>query len=73
MLHHACCDTAGPDHFTPATAKGDPFSNLYYAVEVPGVMKFISLTSYAPGQTFDHSEPQYKWLSHELSKVGSDL
>lgn len=32
-------------------------------------MKFISLTSYAPGQTFDHSEPQYTWLSQEFAKV----
>jgi hypothetical protein len=49
--------------------KDKPFANLYYTVELPGVMRYISLTSYAPGQTFDTSEEQYVWLDQLLQKV----
>jgi hypothetical protein len=47
-----------------------PYANLYYTVELPGVYKYIALTSYAPGQTFSPDEQQYQWLQQELSKVG---
>jgi hypothetical protein len=50
-----------------------PFANLYYTVELPGVYKYIALTSYAPGQTFSHDEEQYQWLEQELSKVSCNL
>jgi hypothetical protein len=50
-------------------SKANPFANLYYTVEVPGVMTYIALSSYAPGQTFDHSEEMYNWLVQTLDKV----
>jgi hypothetical protein len=49
--------------------KDKPFANLYYIVELPGVLTYIALTSYSPGQTFDHNEEQYKWLEQQLQKV----
>lgn len=66
VLSPACC--SGPSFF-PAVSQDKPFANLYYTVELPGVMTYISLTSYAPGQTFDHTEAQYVWLSELLEKV----
>lgn len=50
-----------------------PFDNLYYTVELPGVYKYIALTSYAPNQTFSHQEEQYTWLEQELSKVSDPI
>lgn len=50
-----------------------PFNNLYYTVELPGLYKFIALTSYAPNQTFSPDEEQYSWLEQELKQVGSWL
>jgi hypothetical protein len=52
-----CVPSIGPTSFPPVT-KATPFTNLYYTVELPGVMTYIALTSYAPGQTFDQSEGQ---------------
>jgi hypothetical protein len=46
-----------------------PFSNLYYTVELPGLYKYIALTSYAPNQTFSPDEEQYRWLEQELKQV----
>jgi hypothetical protein len=50
-----------------------PFSNLYYAVELPGVFKALSLTSYSPSQAkhgYGSSEDeQYSWLQQELAQV----
>lgn len=59
---------AGPTSFRSVSAEA-PFANLYYTVEVPGVVKYIALTSYAPGQTFSTEEEQYVWLEQELKKV----
>ena len=61
--------TPGPANIQPVSKKS-PWNNLYYAVELPGVMKYIGLTSYSPGQTFGRSEAQYVWLRKELQKVG---
>jgi hypothetical protein len=65
-LFFACC--TGPSRF-PAVSQERPFANLYYSTELPGVLTYISLTSYAPNQTFAHDEPQYVWLSNLLEKV----
>ncbi len=59
---------AGPSQFVPVSS-ASPFANLYYAVELPGVMKAIFLTSYSPQQTFSKEEEQYKWLVQELKQV----
>lgn len=58
----------GPLRFN-AASEAQPFANLYYTVELPGVYKYIGLTSYAPGQTFSADEEQYRWLEAELQKV----
>lgn len=47
----------------------NPWKNLFYASEVPGVFKSISLTSYSPGQPMTVQEQQYKWLEAELKAV----
>jgi hypothetical protein len=60
--------SSGPSYF-PAVTKDKPFANLYYIVELPGVLTYIALTSYSPGQTFDKNEEQYKWLEQQLQKV----
>jgi hypothetical protein len=52
-----------------AASAAQPFTNLYYTVELPGVYKYIALTSYAPGQTFSADEEQYVWLERELQQV----
>lgn len=62
-----CCLT-GPTRFSPVSA-ARPFSNLYYTVELPGLYKYIALTSYAPNQTFSPDEEQYRWLEQELKQV----
>ena len=72
---HCCavlCCAPGPTSFSPVSAD-KPFNNLYYAVELPGVYKYIALTSYAPNQTFSHQEEQYTWLEQELSKVSDPI
>ena len=42
---------------------------MYYKVELPGIAKFIFLTSYSPAQTFSQDEAQYVWLEKELRAV----
>jgi hypothetical protein len=67
---NACC--AAPVSFDAVTSSS-PFSNLYYAVELPGVFKALSLTSYSPSQAkhgYGSSEDeQYSWLQQELAQV----
>lgn len=58
----------GPIVFKPATP-AEPFNNLYYKVEVPGVLTAIFLTSYAWNQTMQPTEQQYKWAQQQLEKV----
>lgn len=60
---------AGPTEFAPVSA-ANPWTNLYYTVEMPGLFKYIALTSYSPGQTFNQSEEQYVWLEEQLRTVG---
>jgi hypothetical protein len=67
-----CC-FAAPVRFDAVTSKA-PYSNLYYAVELPGVFKVISLTSYSPDQEkngFGGDGEQYKWLQAELANVSA--
>lgn len=55
---------------TGAKNSGLNFTNLYHSIEVPGVLKHIMLTSYAPGQLFGNkSDIQYAWAEAELKKV----
>lgn len=68
LSHTYAYDTA-PTMFRPTSASA-PFSNLYYSLQLPGMLTYISLTSYAPGQTFSTQEEQYVWLEAELQKVG---
>lgn len=61
--------TEAPTNFDPITVD-DPYSNAYYSIEVPGVFKYIFLTSYAPNQAFnDTNDEQYQWLEEELKSV----
>jgi hypothetical protein len=58
--------------FDAVTSKA-PYNNLYYAVELPGVFKAISLTSYSPDQDKNGfgSDEQYQWLQAELANVSA--
>eukprot|EP00878_Enallax_costatus_P047102 GHUV01057496.1.p1 GENE.GHUV01057496.1~~GHUV01057496.1.p1 ORF type:complete len:373 (+),score=76.41 GHUV01057496.1:799-1917(+) len=61
-----------PTTFT-GTTKSNPYTNLYYSVELPGVFKSISLTSYSIDQKengFNKEQEQYKWLEQELKNTG---
>ena len=40
--------TGGPTRFNPVS-KDDPFHNLYHSIEIPGLLKYILLTSYRRG------------------------
>lgn len=81
MLLLLCCSAlankhsaAAPVSFEPVTSSS-PYSNLYHAVELPGVLKVISLTSYSPDQEKkgfgSGRDEQYKWLQQELANVSS--
>jgi hypothetical protein len=57
-----------------AVTSAAPYTNLYFAVHLPGVMKVISLTSYSPDQDkngFGSDGEQYKWLQAELANVSA--
>lgn len=59
-----------PKAFNPVNISS-PYTSLYYSVEVPGVFKYIFITSYAPNQVFNNtSDEQYQWLENELKMVG---
>ncbi|KAI8472276.1 MAG: Metallo-dependent phosphatase-like protein [Monoraphidium minutum] len=43
-------------------------TNMYYAYSLPGVARFIFITSYIPSDHYGSGTAQYKWLERELKR-----
>lgn len=67
--------SAAPVNFS-GTSLSNPYTNLYNTVELPGVFKSISLTSYSPDQVkngWNQDQEQFKWLEQQLQQVAGQI